>query len=113
MAQRVHPRLPDAVDGSEATETLRFALDGVQYEIDLSEQHARELREALMPFVGVARRVGGGRSRRSGPGSGSPSVRRDPDTTRAIRLWAAANGHQVSERGRIPDSVIAAYDAAQ
>ena len=59
MAQRTHTLLTDDVDGGEAAETVRFALDGVEYEIDLNEQHARELRESLTVFVEAARRVGG------------------------------------------------------
>src|SRR3954447_25062185 len=112
MAQRTHTLLADHVDGSEATETLRFALDGVEYEIDLNERHARELREAVSLFVDAARRVGGGPSRSAARASGSPAARRDPDRTRAIRVWAAENGHRVSERGPIPDTVITAYEAS-
>jgi hypothetical protein len=63
MVQRAHTLLTDDVDGGEAAETVRFALDGVEYEIDLSEEHARELRDALTVFVDAARRVGGGRRR--------------------------------------------------
>jgi Lsr2 len=116
MVQRAHTLLTDDVDGGEAAETVRFALDGVEYEIDLNEQHARELREAVSRFVDAARRVGGGRARSSarssvGSSAGS-SARRDSDRTRAIRVWASENGHQLSERGRIPDSVLSAYEAA-
>src|SRR4051794_41292409 len=64
MAQRVNVVLVDDIDGSDAAETVGFALDGVDYEIDLSEQHARELREAVSLYVGHARRTGG--RRRSG-----------------------------------------------
>src|SRR3954454_2420412 len=76
MAQRTHTLLADHVDGSQATETLRFALDGVEYEIDLNERHARELREAVSLFVDAARRGGGGPSRAGARGAGFAGARR-------------------------------------
>lgn len=108
MAQRVHIVLEDDIDGDAAEETVRFALDGNSYEIDLSAQNAAKLRDALAPYVGAARRSTGGRggrkSSRGRGGSGSnPSE---------IREWARANGHQVSDRGRVPAEIKAAYDAA-
>lgn len=100
--------LRDDLDNSEADETVSFALDGVSYEIDLNAKNAAALRDALAPYVGVARRSG----RRAG---GPPRSRREParavDLT-AVREWARANGHRVSDRGRIPASVQDAYDAA-
>ncbi len=70
MAQKIHVELVDDVDGSPAAETVSFGLDGVQYQIDLSEGNATALREALAPYIGHGRRAGGGR-RRSGGSSGS------------------------------------------
>jgi hypothetical protein len=110
MAQKVQVVLIDDLDGGDATETVTFGLDGATYEIDLSEPNARQLRDALAPWVGNARRVSGGRSgrpaaRRSN-GSGSSS-----DTT-AVRAWAKENGFKVSERGRIAAEVQQAYAAA-
>src|SRR4051794_41194707 len=72
MAQRVNVVLVDDIDGSDAAETVGFALDGVDYEIDLSEQHARELREAVSLYVGHARRTGGRRRSGGGRPSGPP-----------------------------------------
>lgn len=119
MAQRVNTLLTDDVDGSEAVETVRFALDGVEYEIDLNEAHAGELREGLARYMAAGRRLGAGRSggggsagRGSARSSSRGGTRRDPEQTRAIRAGAVANGRQVSERGRISDDVVAAYDAA-
>ena len=109
MAQKVQVVLIDDLDGGDATETVTFGLDGATYEIDLSEQNARQLRDALAPWVGNARRVSGGRSARptARRGGGSPSS----DTT-AIRSWAKENGFKVSERGRISTEVQEAYAAA-
>ena len=112
MAQKVNIVLVDDLDGTEATETVTFGLDGTTYEIDLNDANAAALREALSGYVGHARKVssarrggaGGGSRRSSGGGSGVD--------TKAVREWARANGHQVSERGRVPASVIAAYEAA-
>src|SRR4051794_19239453 len=79
MAQKVQVILVDDVDGGEAAETVSFALDGVSYEVDLSEKNASALRDALAPWVGHARRVGGrssgGRARSAGGGGGSGRAR--------------------------------------
>lgn len=119
MAQRVQVLLIDDVDDTEGAETVTFALDGVTYEIDLSERNAASLREAFAPWVGHARRVsGGGRSSgsRSSSSGGSRSNGRKSSSsgndTAAIREWARQNGHTVSERGRISAAVRDAYSAA-
>ena len=112
MAQRVNVALCDDFDGSDAVETVSFALDGVDYEIDLNEQHASELRNALSLYVGHGRRTGGrrrtsagGSKRASASTSGGPSAAE-------IRAWARENGYDVPERGRVSAAVRAAYAAA-
>ena len=114
MAQKVNIVLVDDIDGSEAAETVSFALDGTSYEIDLNEGNATSLREALSGFVGHARKVSGGGSRRSGGGSrrSGGSSTGSSSNTRAVREWARSNGYDVSERGRISADVQQAYDAA-
>lgn len=111
MAQKVNIILVDDIDGSDATETVTFGLDGVTYEIDLNDTHAAQLRDALSPFVGHARKVTGGRrgGRRTSSSSGSSGSSSD---TKAIREWARANGYEVSERGRISAEIRQAYEAA-
>ncbi len=110
MAQKVQVLLVDDIDGGNADETVTFSLDGVSYEIDLTSAHATELRESLATWVGHARKVGGrsaaGRSTRARRTSGGGA------DAGAIRDWAKANGHPVSERGRISAEVRAAYEAA-
>jgi hypothetical protein len=98
--------LEDDIDGSDADETVTFALDGTTYEIDLSAKNAAKLRDALAPYIGHARRTAG---RRSSGRSSSRSAKRD---VADIRAWAKANGYKVSERGRISAEVQAAYDKA-
>ena len=108
MAQRVQVLLVDDIDGGDATETVSFALDGVSYEIDLSDANAARLRDELASWVGHARRAGGQRkSPRRIPGG----VPRRADLAE-IREWARQNGHKVSDRGRISAAVQAAYDQA-
>lgn len=107
MAQRVQILLEDDLDGGEATETVTFALDGVTYEIDLSDKNAATLRDALAGYIGAGRRVSGRRS--SGAPSGSRSS--SGELTK-IREWARANGHDVSDRGRISQKVRDAYAKA-
>ena len=115
MARKVQVILSDDLDENlPADETVSFALDGVNYEIDLAEKNARELRDAFSRYVQAARKVGrgtrasgGGRSRATGGGG-----RMDREQAGAIRDWARKNGHAVSDRGRIPSSVVEAYEAA-
>ena len=106
MAQKIEVIFVDDIDGSEATETVRFGLDGTLYEIDLNEAHAGELRDALARFTGVARKAGRARaaSRRKAAGGGLDNAE--------VRNWARANGERVNERGRIPGTVVARYRAA-
>jgi hypothetical protein len=111
MAQRVNVVLVDDIDGTDASETVSFALDGVDYEIDLSDEHAGQLREAVAPYVGHARRTGGrrkGNRRSSGGGSGGGAGASAAD----IRAWARENGWDVPERGRVSAEVREAYAAA-
>ena len=111
MAQRVQIVLEDDLDGGVAAETVTFGLDGVNYEIDLSDKNAGKLRDELATWIGHARRSGGRRTsgRRVSNASSSSSSRRDLS---AVRAWARANGHQVSDRGRVSAAVQEAYDKA-
>ncbi len=109
MAQRVNVVLVDDIDGSDALETVGFALDGVDYEIDLSESHAGELREAVSLYVGHARRTGG---RRKAGRKASVGAETGPATAAEIRAWARDNGWEVPERGRVSTDVREAYTAA-
>lgn len=113
MAQKVQVILVDDVDGGEADETVSFALDGVSYEIDLSESNATELREALAQWVGHARRVGGrSTSRRaSAPKKNgvAPAAKTDLGE---VRAWARENGYEVSDRGRVSSQILQAFDDA-
>ena len=116
MAQKVQVIKTDDLENDDvpADETISFALDGTTYEIDLSEKNAAEMRDAFSRYVQAARKVnrgsgrasGGGRSRATGGG------RMDREQAGAIREWARKNGHAVSDRGRIPASVVEAYEAA-
>lgn len=113
VAQRVITQLVDDVDGTELTEgdgeTINIALDGASYVLDLSSKNASRLRKDFGKWLDHARKAPGStRGRRSGGGT----TRRDPEQTKKIRQWAQDNGHQVSERGRIPATVVEAYEAA-
>ncbi|ACL42513.1 LSR2-like protein (plasmid) [Pseudarthrobacter chlorophenolicus A6] len=108
MAKKTVVLLEDDIDGSKATETLSFALDGSEYEIDLNEGHANELRDALARFTEAGRKVAGGRGR---PAVRTKSSHGGPDA-KAVRMWAAENGIQVNTRGRIQADVVEKYEAA-
>ena len=105
MATRTAFALEDDLDGGPADETVRFAIDGSQYEIDLSKKNAKTFRKGLAPFAGHARKAGPGQRHR--PARTSTARQRSAD----IRAWAKANGIPVSDRGRIPASVAGQYEA--
>lgn len=106
MARKVVTTLEDDLDGSEASETLNFGLDGTEYEIDLNDGHANELREALRRYTAVARKTSSGRGRQVRKSSSSGT------DAKAIRMWALDNGLQVNTRGRIQADIVEKYQAA-
>lgn len=123
MAQIVNVLLVDDLDGGEATETVGFGLGSDVYEIDLNEQHATELRGALAAFVAAARPVKLTTSKtpvRGGQKGTRPAVYTRTSAVKAgrgaqlaeIRAWARQEGHQVKERGRVPEAIQQAYYAA-
>lgn len=104
MAQRVQIILEDDYDGGDADETVSFALDGIEYEIDLSTGNAEKIREQLAGWIGHARKTGGRRKR------ATKAV--ETSSTSEIRAWALANGHDVSSRGRVSSEIREAYERA-
>jgi hypothetical protein len=106
VARQVTFTLIDDTDGSPAAETVSFGLDGRQYVIDLSAAHAIQLRDVLASYLAAARRGSGSTSRRRSPSR--PAGNREQ--TAAIRQWARANGQPVSDRGRISQAVLHAYE---
>jgi hypothetical protein len=112
VAKRTIHVLVDDLDGGDADETVRFAIDGIQYEIDLSKKNANKIREVLTTYIAAGTKVGrggvlaGGRSAtrvRAGGGA-------DRDQNRAIREWAQSKGIQVSDRGRIKQEIVDRYN---
>jgi hypothetical protein len=112
MAQKVTVSLVDDLDGSEAEETVEFGLDGAFYEIDLSEDNAERLRDALADYVEHARRAGGRkRTGRVPVGRAPRTASADREQNQAMREWARKQGMNISDRGRIPKEVAEAYNA--
>ncbi len=114
MAQRTQVLLTcDLEDGEKpATETIQFSVEGMSYEIDLCDKHAKQFRDGMAQFVGAGRRVsnrGGGSGRKS---SGGARGGGDRDRTRQIREWARSKGIKVSERGRLSADIVAQYEAS-
>jgi hypothetical protein len=105
MAQRVQVELVDDYDGKAAHQTVTFGLDGVSYEIDLSDKNAKALRKAYETWIASARRVGGRQAK------GTTKVATGVDTA-AVRAWASSNGYEISSRGRIPGEIIEKFRAA-
>ena len=106
MVQKVTVALEDDLSGGPAVETVRFAFGGAEYEIDLNKKNAAAFREQLAPFTGHARKAGRAQPRRAGRAAVSRQ------RSGAVRAWAKEHGVAVSERGRIPVSVVEQYQAA-
>jgi hypothetical protein len=111
MAQKVQTLLIDDLDGGPAEGTVRFGLDGTEYEIDLSAKHAEAMREALEPYVNAARRASGSATRRPGRNGRRTATAAGPDST-AVREWAKAQGMEVKDRGRVPAELVVKFKAA-
>ncbi|SFW88599.1 Lsr2 protein [Amycolatopsis australiensis] len=112
MARKVLVEILDDIDGSTAAQTVQSGLDGVTYEIDLSDQNATALRNELARYVAAGRRIGG-RKVRVASGQSTTTTTSDRRRNQRIRAWANANGHEVSERGRLSAEVITAHEQAQ
>ena len=111
MAKQIIHKLVDDLDGGDADETVKFALDGIQYEIDLSKKNAAKLREVIAPYLAAGSKVGrggvvvGGRAARGRGGAAA-----DREQNKAIREWAKKRGqghlrpgpHTAGDRGRVP-----------
>jgi hypothetical protein len=108
MAREVRVQLIDDLSGEDADGTVRFSVDGADYEIDLTADHASELRGVLEKYAAHGRRLRGTADRR-----GARSVPAGRDETQKIRDWAKAHGYNPSARGRISQDIKKAYDAAQ
>ena len=109
MAQKVQTFLIDDLDGSEAEGTVLFGLDGVHYEIDLSTEHAKDLRTALARYADAARKATGTARRAAQNGRKTPAA---SISSTEVRTWAKAQGLELKERGRIPAGILAQYQAA-
>lgn len=107
MARKVYVQLIDDISGEEAQESVRFSLDGVEYEIDLDEQNASGLRKALGPYIARGRRIRG-----SSVGQRSRAMTSQREQAQRIREWAEANGYSPSSRGRISQDILKAYEEA-
>jgi len=110
MAQKVQTLLIDDLDGGQAEATVRFALDGTDYEIDLSTTHAEALRKALAPYLSAARRTPGSAARRPGRSARKAASVGGPDPT-TVREWAKSQGIEVKDRGRVPAELVVKFKA--
>lgn len=113
MAQKVIREFIDDIDGSQAERTFTFAVDGTQYEIDLSSENIAEFKSAIGGFIESGRKVKPGvYTHRARSSNGSSGSGRGKEQLRAIRDWLRQKGHSVQDRGRIPANLIAEFDAA-
>ena len=113
MAQRVQVELVDDINGEIAQETVRFGVDGTEYEIDLTTENAEKLRSTLSEYVDKARKARSGRKQGGQQSASASTTKSKRENTQLIRQWAQDNGHNPSSRGRITQSIIDAYNEAQ
>jgi hypothetical protein len=119
MARQTIEILIDDLDGTRLEEgegdTVTFAYQGAEYTIDLSQKHVDEFHDALAKYIGAGQKVSGRRASGSGSSTRSSNGAPKPDKNQlgAIRSWAREQGHKVSDRGRISQEVIDAYNAAR
>lgn len=108
MAKTTIVQVSDDLDGSANASEVRFAFEGTEYTIDLSSKNRKALEKALRPYIEAGTKVSG---RRSGGNRSARSKRSEPSSVdlATIRAWAKENGHQVSDRGRLPKAVLDAY----
>jgi hypothetical protein len=112
MARQYIEQLTDDLDGGKADSTVRFSWESTTYEVDLSKRNAAAFAKLVKPYIDAGRKVrrSGGAANRRATGRSNGSRGRSGDLA-AVRDWAKANGHPVADRGRIPASVLAAYQA--
>jgi Lsr2 len=110
MSQKIQTLFIDDIDGGKAEGTVRFGLDGTDYEIDLSAAHSKALRKAAEKYIAAGRKVGGP-SRRRGNGGGRKNSGGRPSPSE-VREWAKAQGIQVRDRGRVPSELVVKFQAA-
>jgi hypothetical protein len=110
VAQKIQTLFIDDIDGSEAEGTVRFALDGAEYEIDLNAKNAEALRKALSRYVEAARRSSGTTARR--PARAGRRAAASGLNTTEVREWAKAQGIDVKDRGRVPAELVVRFRAA-
>ena len=117
MAQKTIVHLTDDLDGSEATQNVEFGYQGKTYKLDLNDQNASELEEALAPYIAAAQNVAGptASGRRGGRRATASQQRSGGDKDydpKAVRAWAQSNSLEVPARGRIPGTVVEQFKAA-
>jgi len=107
VAQKIQTLFVDDIDGGEAEGTVRFGLDGADYEIGLSVAHSEDLHKALAPYIAHGRKAGGARRAvRSRSGNGGAV------DTHKVREWARGQGIEIKDRGRVPADVVEKYRQA-
>ena len=109
MAQKIQTLFIDDIDGGEADGTVRFSLDGTEYEIDLNARHTDELRTTLNSYIEHSRKVGGAARRAAAARGGRRASSVD---TVAVRAWAREHGYDIKDRGRVPADLVAKYEEA-
>jgi len=111
VARREMVVLEDDLDGGDAAETVKFALDGAWYEIDLNNKNAKKLRDSLARYVASGRKIGRGGVMAGARGRGRVAAVSDREQNQAIRAWAKKTGKDISDRGRIPQDIVEEYHA--
>ncbi len=115
MATQIIKKLLDDLDGGDADETVTFAMDGVTYKIDLSRKNASKFRDMMSPYQEAGERTGrvgsppSVRTTAAYSSAATNTATREQNTK--IRNWAVRNGYELSDRGRIPQYIVDAFNS--
>ncbi|WP_445443055.1 Lsr2 dimerization domain-containing protein [Clavibacter sp. km1a] len=115
MAEDVDPRDGDGRDGTggdaagDATEAVRFGLDGLIHEVDLDAAEARALRAVLAPYVAAGRRTTVTITPIRDEPVSPPTTAAPTGERGAARAWLEANGHRLGPGGRISATLMTLY----
>jgi hypothetical protein len=108
MAQKIEVKFLDDIDGSEAIGTLEFTWEGTTIQVDLNQEHMEEYNHVFEYLKSIGRVVSKAKRAPYGSKKGQGS-----SDTGKIREWLRAKGHQISDRGRIPNRLMEEYHQGQ
>lgn len=113
MAQRVQLIRISDLSGDElgdGGQTVNFSIGSDAYQLDLSDKEAEKFFDTFKKYTDVATKTAGRGVKSSGSRKSSGSGRSKEELSE-IRQWWRQQGNEIGDRGRLPQSVIDAWEA--